>query len=83
MRQGNISQGNAFLDDALNIARQNELVYFETRIHLLMARDGLAQNKPESVGLHLDLAQNLVNKHPNKGAQEILQGWPESAKKLR
>lgn len=83
MRQGDVAQGNAFLDSALSIARQNELIYFETRIHLLMARESLTQNRPESVGLHLDYAQTLVDKYPNKGAEEILLGWPESAKKIR
>ena len=83
MRQGDVAQGNAFLDSALSIARQNELVYFETRIHLLMARESLAQNRPEAVGKHLDFAQNLVDKHPNEGAEHILKGWPESADKLR
>lgn len=79
MLKGEISQGNEFLDSALSIARQNELVYFETRIHLLMARESLAQNNPESAGLHLNFAQSLVDKYPNKGAQRVLNNWPESA----
>lgn len=82
IKQSRIQEGNELLQDALNVAQQNELVYFETRIHLLIARAKLAQNNLDSTKLHLDLAQNLVDKYPNKEAEWVLKNWPNSATKV-
>lgn len=81
-KQGRIEAASDFLQDALNVAQQNELVYFETRIHLLMAREKLARQNSKSMAVHLSQAQRLVDKHPNKNAEWVLKNWPSSALKI-
>lgn len=82
-QQQHNEQAKDYFNQALSVAQQNELGYFETRIQLLLARSAQENAQTESVQNHLLAVQNLLQKYPSDGVQQIVNNWPDSLNKIR
>ena len=80
--QGQSQQSQIQLSKALHIAQESELGHFETRLHLLMAKNAWQANTPQVAESHLLAVRKLLQSYPNQAARQVLNDWPESAEKI-